>query len=320
MFKLCMKNYFKNLKYVLLVLGIMFIAYLMGTSFFFKTASNNIQDFAAQISAITKNTDFNLFGVKGGFFQVITNYAEFLKEILGNLLGAAIKLLMSLLAFILIQVIGVWIADMVSFFIGRHNVNHDNVLKVIMEQLFRAFCMIIVLALVFVVMFKVNIYVGLVLLALGILWHPFVSLFCAWFTAGKDERPKWSQCVRFSNMMWLLLSNVVQIIITIAIIAILFTVLDALPAIVVSIAFLEILSVSRNLNAYTMVYNGTYESLPEVSEIENNEIETAEEVTGSKAEETPEENAETIKEASADVSAKASEPSNDNVNEEIIVG
>lgn len=253
MFKICMKNYFRSLKYVFVVLGIMFLAFLIGATFFMKKTSADFSYMIEQISQAAQST--GAANVGAGFFETLGNCGELVLSVLGSILEELLNVVAGVVLFFGIQYIGIYIANVVVFLFERYDINHDNIFKICLEQLCRSILLFCVFAIISSVFIWVDSTVGLILLCLYPIAYCFVALLSAWLTAGKKKRPKWTESVTFKNMLLLLVSNILQILFSIAIAILAFYVLDVVAAIVVVIALLVIAMATTNLNAYAFIYN-----------------------------------------------------------------
>lgn len=254
MFKTCMKNYFHNLKYIFTVLGVMFLAFMTGVSAFFRQTGLSLSTLSENISEAVKSTDFSLFGVEGGFFQVLANYGGFTLEFLGSILAGVAGIALAVLFFFLIQAVGVYVSNLIVILYERYDIHHDNVFKVILEQLCRSILILIFLILIFLLAVYVAPTVGMVLLVLYPLLYCFVALLSAWLTAGKTCRKKWKDFVTFRHMLALFASNVLQILITFAVGSLSLSLFNSLVGIPVCVALFVLAASTTNLNAYAMLY------------------------------------------------------------------
>ena len=257
MFKVCMKNYYKNLRYVFTVLGVMYLALLIGACFFFKKIGADITAMAQQISEVTANTDFSIFGVTGGFETVLENYGNYLESVLLDLFNGFAGIIAAICIFILIQLIGVYISNLVVFLFGRRDIKKDGILKICAEQLCRSVAICLVWAIIILTMTMIDATVGMILLAFYPLLYCFVALLSAWLTAGKGQRPRWADYVTFKNMLLLLASNLMQILATSLAAVIGFCIFDWLVALVIAAAFVVLTTATTNLNAYAFLYRPT---------------------------------------------------------------
>lgn len=253
MFKICMKNYFRSLKYVFVVLGIMFIAFLVGASFFFKKTGADFTFLTEQISQAAQSMGAANAGA--GFFEALGNCGDFLITVLAGIAQHIVNVVASVFVFLFIQYVGILVGNIVVFLFERYDINHDNIFKICLEQLCRSILLFFVFAIISAVFVWVDPTAGLVLLCLYPIAYCFVALLSAWLTAGKAKRPKWTESVTFGNMILLLISNILQILITMAVAVLAFYVFDVLAAVIIAVALLVIAMATTNLNAYAFIYN-----------------------------------------------------------------
>ena len=257
MFGICMKNYFKNLKYVFTVLGIMFLAFLIGVCFFFKKTGSDISLMTSRISEAAAGTNFAIFGAEGGIETVLENYGSFIGLVLESFAESIGAILISIGIFTLIQLLGIYISNIVVFLFERFDISKTNIFRVCLEQLCRSVAICLIWVIILLVMTQVNETVGLILLLCYPLGYCFVALMSSWLTAAKDKRPAWTEYVTFKNILLLLASNLLQIVATAVIAFLAFNIFDGLVAAVILIAMIIIATATTNLNAYAFLYRET---------------------------------------------------------------
>ena len=255
MFGICMKNYFKNMKYVFTVLGIMFLAFLIGICFFVRKTGSDISMLTSRVSETAAGTNFAIFGAEGGLESVLENYGNFFGVILESFSEGIGAILLSIGIYTLIQLLGIYISNIVVFLFERYDISKTNIFRVCLEQLCRSVAICLLWAIIILVMTKVDETVGLILVLLYPLGYCFVALMSSWLTAQKDKRPAWTKYVTFKNILILLASNILQIIATAVIACLAFYIFDGLVAVVILIALIIITTATTNLNAYAFLYH-----------------------------------------------------------------
>lgn len=254
MFKTCMKTYFGNLKYVFTVLGILFIFILIGVSTFVKASGSSMEAIAMEIGDATKAVDLNVLGTKGGFLILLGALKTYFYEIVAEVMTAIITLVTNVITMIGTILLGIFIANITVILFGRYDINHDNIFKVILEQLFRYLCILFCIFVILLLGYLFGFKIALILLALYPIGYCFIALFSAWVTCGKNNRTKWGETVTFKNMMLLLASNLLEIIMTVAIGLIAFYLFDMIVAAVIAIGLAVLVTATTNLNAYAFIY------------------------------------------------------------------
>lgn len=256
MFRKCMRNYYRNLKFIFTVLGVMFLAFLIGICFFAKKTGADFTAMSEQLAHIWQCTDFAIFGVEGGFEQVLENYSGFFGGVAEALMEEFVNLLAGIALFIGIQLAGIFSANMTVFLFGRYGISHANIFRVLLEQLSRSLLILIVWLLITAAFMHISSDAGMVLVCLYPLWYCFVALLSAWMTAGKSRRPRWKEYVSVRNMLVLFSANLLQKLISLVLGVLTFYIFDSLVAVVVCVSILIVVSATTNLNAYSMLYEG----------------------------------------------------------------
>lgn len=256
MFKACMKNYFHNLKYVFTVLGVMFLAFLTGISCFFRQTGLSLKTLGQELADAAGRTDFSLFGAEGGLEQVLENYGNFLGDVSLSIAEGAAGILLAVLVFCLIQAAGLYLSNLIVLFFERRDIRRDGILRILGEQLARGLLICLILALNLWIALKLNAGAGLVLLGLFPLTYCFVALLSAWLTAGKRSRVPRRNYLTFGNMLVLLLSNLLQLGLTLLLALLALRLFSSAAGAVLCAALVVLAASTANLNAYAMLYTG----------------------------------------------------------------
>ena len=299
MFKKCIKNYFHSLRYVLVILGAMFLTLMIGISIFINGSKNAISNMTDSVKTITHDTDLSFdevkealkdtFGVKDdvslttgaedvvthdistALENVVTNYTTYAAEVVETVAIAVGKILLYIGFFFFIQILGLIFGHDLTYYFVRYDIKSRNIFAVILERLFRSIVVFLYLLFMVFVLMKLPI-VGFIL----VLIYPFVyciwSLLCAWVTGGK-KRPSFKSVVNFPNIFALFFGNLVAIVITIILGIVIGFVFNGIVAVLIMIALFVVASVANTLNASLFVFDLAEESENEESEIEESEIE-----------------------------------------------
>jgi len=182
------------------------------------------------------------------------NYIAYASEIIAYIAAAIAGIIVALLTFVIIQIVGLFISDFTITVYGRYDLSHDNVFKIILEQLVRAGFIIIWVALS-IGMTVLNVYVGLAFFVFYPLVFCYIALFSAWLTTPKEVRPEYSSYVTFKNMLIMLGTNILQLLMSIAITVLIYFICGIIIAVVCGLALLVLAFANANLNAYAFLYN-----------------------------------------------------------------
>ena len=289
MFKEAMKTYWKNMKYVLTVLGILFVTLLIGLTIFFNSAGVSVQQVRDEITAYAGENDFSgdriseaITGesnekIGDAIAGTIVTYANMAGVIAKSLGVGLLKIIGAIILFLVIEVIGIWLCHDIIFILARYNREKDNILEVWFELYVKNVLVLISAGIIaYIFSFEKIQIVGIVLACAYPLIYCFISLLSEWIAAGR-ERPKFTKVVTFKNTLILFAENLVVILISIAIAIACFYLFGLLVSFYVVLTLLILTAVSISLNAQAFIFgsNAWKNYLPDkTKEEETVEIET----------------------------------------------
>ena len=283
MFKESFKTYWKNMKYFIMVLGILFLTLLISTSFVARSTYNSISVISEELAKYISlhNMSFEpiaqSFQGNGNFFTalggVIGTYAGFAGELVSELGLGVVKIAGALLVFVILSVIGIFISHDVVFILSRYSREANNILEVWFELYVKN--VLIIIALVLIAYFLSVPFLnklGLVLLILFPITYCILSLIGEWIAAGR-ERPAFKNVVNVKNVCILFAENIIVLLISLAIAAVIFLLFGALVGFYSGLTLLILAAVSISLNAQAFVFgeNSWVNYLPD--EVEKKEEE-----------------------------------------------
>ena len=278
MFKESFKTYWKNMKYFIMVLGILFLTLLISTSFFARSTYNSITVITEELSKYISlhNMSFEpivqSFQGKGNFFtalgSVIGTYAGFAGELVTELGLGVVKIAGALLVFVILSIVGIFVSHDVVFILSRYSKEANNILEVWFELYVKN--VLIVIALVLIVYFISVPFLstfGLILLALFPIIYCILSLIGEWIAAGR-ERPAFGNVVNVKNVCILFVEDIIVLLISIAIASVIFLLFGALVGFYSGLTLLILAAVSISLNAQAFVFgeNSWVNYLPDEAE------------------------------------------------------
>ena len=264
MFKESLKTYWKNMKYFIMVLGILFLTLLISTSFVARSTYDSVSVIADQLAQYiaANNMSFEpiaqAFKGNGNFFNavggVINSYAGFATTAVAQIGLGVVKFAGAILVFVILSVIGIFISHDVVFILSRYNRESNNILEVWFELYVKN--VLIIIALVLIAYFLSVPFLnklGLVLLIIFPITYCLLSLIGEWIAAGR-ERPAFKNVVNVKNVCILFAENIIVLLISLAIAAVIFLLFGALVGFYSGLTLLILAAVSISLNAQAFVF------------------------------------------------------------------
>ncbi len=286
MFKICMKNYFANLKYVFVALGVMYLALIIGAQTTVNKSIREVKQMVASIEETTESSELSLGrigdSITGTFnavkhnispevlsgeeqpvvvnetigesiIGVISSYTAYFGQVVTYVAECVAGIIVAVILFAVIQILGVFAGTTLVTMFGRYDMHPDNIFRIILEQMARIVLLGIWVDIIILVC-VLNLTAGIIMAALLPLAFCYIVLFSVWLTAGDDRRPQYSSYVTFVNMLLLLACNIVQILISLAIAAVVYLICGAIVAAVFGAAMLILAAANANLNAFALLY------------------------------------------------------------------
>lgn len=284
MYKKCLKTYGYMLRYVFFMLGILFLAILMGGAVAVKNSKAAVTTMAENISTITKNSDLSFDGVRdaimqelgvltpdehveeirenglseatGNFFEealskTLDNYTEYAGEVSEEITGAVMKILLNLMIVVVAQVIALIIGEnVVAILAGRDLLKKSavGIMGTIANRVCRWIYKLVVFGLI-ALMLSIVPVVGILLIVCYPLLSCFLAILSRYYIAMKGKR-SFSEVVNAKNVFTLFAADVTCIAFAVVIALIVMMIIGGLAAFYILISLLAITNVAVRLNAY----------------------------------------------------------------------
>lgn len=284
MFRLCLKRFFTSLKYVFSVLGVLFLALLIGASVMISGFTKSVNTMVDEIKTTTQDADLSFDRIKDAIVYsftgeepeekvkilengktkvwmeetiedavsgVVENYAEYGASVATSIGNCVMGILSAIGLFMLAQILGIMCGRGLTNYFCRYEIEHRNVFKIFVARLLHNIT--ITLSVILVIFCLINVpYLGLALVILYPVIYCILALISAYTTAGKD-RPLFKKVLSVRNVGALLASSVVMLLITGVFAALIFWISNVIIALYVNAAILIVVSVVVGLNADAIV-------------------------------------------------------------------
>ncbi len=270
MIKASLKTYWKNMRFLIMILGILFITLLVGTTLLVNGASESISTIGKELGNYISENSLSFepighaFQGKGNFFDalgsVTGNYVGYVLTFISNLGIGVLKLARDILIFVVLLLIGIVVSHDVVFMLARNKAKRGAV-EAIFEIFVRNVFMILYFVLIgyffYVPFLKI---VGTVFLCVYPIAFCFLTLLAEWLVAGKD-RPGFTSVVTIKNILVLFVENVIVLLISTVLGVLMYILFGALIGFFLDLAILILGNVSVTLNGQAYVF-GTYTTVP----------------------------------------------------------
>lgn len=279
-----LKTYKFTLRYVFFVLGVMFLAFLMGGSIAFKNSKKAIVTMAENVSAITNNSDLSFDGVRDAIINslndtsaddhvssikengvsgaadsfiedalvdVIDNYTEYAEEVSLEIGAAVLKIFQSLMIFVVIQVVVLIIAEnAVAILAGRELLRNSvkGIRITVANRLCRWVYKLLIFGMIAFTLGKAPV-IGILLIVCYPLLSCYLAMVSRYYLAVKDKS-KFREVVNFKTVFTLFAVDLTCIVFSIVIALLALMIIGGLAAFYVLLSLFVITNVSVRLNAY----------------------------------------------------------------------
>lgn len=284
MFKLCIKRYFTSLKYVFSVLGVLFLALLIGASVMFGMFSDSVNTMVTEIETTTKDADLSFRRIKDALVYsftgeepedkveilkngktriwvqetveeavsgVVENYTEYAVSVGESIAEGVAGILLSIAMFFLIQILGIMCGRGLTNYFCRYEIEHRNIFKIFVARLLHN--VVIILSVILVIYCLINVTgLGIALMLLYPVIYCILALISSYVTLGKG-RPLFKEILSVRNVGALLASSILMLIITGIFVAVIFAISNFIVAMYINAALLIVVSVVVALNADAVV-------------------------------------------------------------------
>ncbi len=230
MFKVCFSNFLRNLKYIFVELGFMYLALMLGFDLFVKKVGIGFKEFAEAFQKMMEQEDLSL--VEEGAQQILSRFAE----------GA--------MGFFVIQLLGIVLGFFFILIMVRSDVERKNIFKVIISAIVDT----IILAILIIVMgllLRVGSWGPILVLLLFLPIYSFGTLFGSYINHGL-KKVDFKKAVSFRNIFKLSIYNFIIILLTIALGALCLLIFNVLVGAIMIMALfmVGISTISLNADSY----------------------------------------------------------------------
>jgi len=287
MFKICLKNYVSNLKYLFAAMGIMFIMVVIGVQVTVNKSTATLDSMSVSIKETTDNTDLSITtlvndlkttvkttvenltikniiegetltivktAVQKVIIDAVLRFVNYVDLIVAYVQEAVIGVVMAIIVGLALMIGGIFLSGWLVTVFARYDISKDNIGRILYEQFIRGL-FILAWIVITIGVFYLKKEIGIVLAVLYPLAYCFLALLSSWITAAKDRKPVYAEYVTFKNMIILLGCNVIQLLISAAIGVIIYFIGGIVIAALFGLALAVLATSNANLNAYSMLFN-----------------------------------------------------------------
>lgn len=270
MIKASVKTYWKNMRFLIMILGILFIFLLVGLTLLANGAAESVSTIGKELGNYIAENSLSFepigqaFQGEGHFFEalgtVAGNYAGYALTFVTNLGIGVLKIAGDVVIFVILFLLGIVVCHDVVFVLARNKEKRgaiEAIFELFVRNVFVIFYFLLVGYFFYVPFLKV---VGIVFLCAYPIAFCFLTLLAEWLVAGR-ERPQFTGVVTIKNIFLLFLENVIVLLISAVIGVLMYIFFGALIGFFLELALLILGNVSVALNGQAYVFD-TYEIEP----------------------------------------------------------
>ncbi len=251
MFKACFNNFLRNLKYVFIEVGFMYLALLLGFDLFFKRIGIGFDAIKEAFSQFLETGEPTLF--EEGFTRVMEMLAE----------GAG--------GFIAIQIAGLLVGFILMMVMMRSDVERRNIFKVLLNAFVDAIILAIFIAIV-VLLSSVAEWGGIIAAVLFLPLYSIMTLFGSYVNHGM-KAVEFKKAVSFRNMFKLAICDFIIILMIVGLAALIGLIFNAIIGLtlLVSLVMVGVCVISLNADSFivALVENAKVDKKIETAKQEN---------------------------------------------------
>ncbi len=251
MFKACFNNFLRNLKYVFIEVGFMYLALLLGFDLFFKRIGIGFDAIKEAFSQFLETGEPTLF--EEGFTRVMEMLAE----------GAG--------GFIAIQIAGLLVGFILMMVMMRSDVERRNIFKVLLNAFVDAIILAIFIAIV-VLLSSVAEWGGIIAAVLFLPLYSIMTLFGSYVNHGM-KAVEFKKAVSFRNMFKLAICDFIIILMIVGLAALIGLIFNAIIGLtlLVSLVMVGVCVISLNADSFVvaLVENAKVDKKIETAKQEN---------------------------------------------------
>ena len=231
MFKSCFYNFLRNLKYVFVELGFMYLALLLGFDLFFKQLGIGFSQLSEAFQAMIENKDPALIE------ECFDKIAESVLSVVAG--------------FVTIQIVGLILGFILIMLFIRTDIEKKNILKVLLSAVVDS-VILVVFILIIGGISSIASWGGIVVLLLFLALYSLATLFGSYINHGL-KTVNFRHAVSFRNMFKLSIYNFLIILATIALGLLCLVIFNAIVGITMLIALFMVGISTISLNADSFV-------------------------------------------------------------------
>ena len=232
MFKACFLNFFKNLKYVLVEMGVMYFALLLGFDYFFRKIGAGFEAFKEAFDQMMANEEPEML------IEGFTEIAE------GFMQGAAL--------FFIIQLLGLLVGYVLIMLFSRSEIERRNIFKVLLNAIVDGIILVVFIILLTWISSLAS-WGGILALLLFLPLYSAGTLFGSYVNHGL-KAVTFKKAVSFRNIIKLSICNLLIVVATIVLALLCWAVFNVIIAIVlgISIFVVDICTISLNADSFVV--------------------------------------------------------------------
>ncbi len=251
MFKACFNNFLRNLKYVFIEVGFMYLALLLGFDLFFRRVGIGFEALKEAFLQLFETGEPTL--LEEGFTRVMEMLAE----------GAA--------GFIAIQIAGLLVGFILMMVMMRSDVERRNIFKVLLNAFVDAIILAIFIAIV-VLLSSVAEWGGIIAAVLFLPLYSIMTLFGSYVNHGM-KAVEFKKAVSFRNMFKLAICDFIIILMIVGLAALIGLIFNAIIGLtlLVSLVMVGVCVISLNADSFVvaLVENAKVDKKIETAKQEN---------------------------------------------------
>ncbi len=251
MFKACFNNFLRNLKYVFIEVGFMYLALLLGFDLFFRRVGIGFEALKEAFLQLFETGEPTL--LEEGFTRVMEMLAE----------GAA--------GFIAIQIAGLLVGFILMMVMMRSDVERRNIFKVLLNAFIDAIILAIFITIIILISSAAE-WGGIVVAVLFLPLYSIMTLFGSYVNHGM-KAVEFKKAVSFRNMFKLAICDFVIILMIVGLAALIGLIFNAIIGLtlLVSLVMVGVCVISLNADSFVvaLVENAKVDKKIETAKQEN---------------------------------------------------
>lgn len=284
MIKLSLKNFFSNLKYVFVILGVVFIGVLFGVNAVINSITRQIKILTEDINNLSSEISVSSEEVKSVFIDAYSSvdWTDFdnvannvfteefwsekivdrlkdqipkiessIEKIAQDVSNAIEDILTNVFKIIIYSVIGLIIGYIITYYYINKDMVKGNIFKFILRVILDT---IVTIGLIILASYLIGLWNdGAILIIIGAFMLYFVLSFIDAFLLYGKGKIKFKECLNFKNMLGLMLANLINIALFVGICLVVVYLTNILVSVFIGVAFMLVVFISNSLNAESYI-------------------------------------------------------------------